>query len=176
MTKRSFTPLLVTFTGIFSFITIAIIVHLAAIAQTTEVPPTATLPQEWPPRTETEWCDELAPIFHAQSGDKPGEGLWDNTRCDLYTDTYAYEVDRAPKWAEALGQATRYAIALHRKPAVIILADLPGDEEHVHRCETVLSYWKVPMSVVNINRDYLLGRLSREEKNLYPDLRIPRED
>jgi hypothetical protein len=160
-------------TGFLSALVVSTI-FLLTVTTAAEFPVTES--RVWPPRTETEWCDELAPIFKAKSGDNPGEGLWDNTRCDLYTDTYAFEVDRAPKYAEALGQATRYAIALHRKPAIILLADLPQDERYVYRCESICAYWKVPLSVVNINRDYLLGRLERGEKLLYPDLRIPPED
>ena len=41
-------------------------------------------------------------------------------RCDILTDKYAIEVDRAPKWHEAIGQATHYSITLKRKPCIAL--------------------------------------------------------
>lgn len=41
-------------------------------------------------------------------------------RCDILTDKYAIEVDRAPKWHEAIGQAVHYAIMLKRKPCIAL--------------------------------------------------------
>lgn len=41
-------------------------------------------------------------------------------RCDILTDKYAIEIDRASKWHEAVGQAAHYSVALNRKPCVAI--------------------------------------------------------
>lgn len=41
-------------------------------------------------------------------------------RCDILTDKYAIEIDRASKWYEAVGQVAHYSVALNRKPCVAI--------------------------------------------------------
>lgn len=41
-------------------------------------------------------------------------------RCDILTDKYAIEVDRASKWHEAIGQAVHYSITLKRKPCIAL--------------------------------------------------------
>jgi len=64
--------------------------------------------------------------------------LWDKTRCDLLTNDYAYEVDYAPKWAEAIGQAQWYSIVTGKKPGVILILDnLEDDRRHILRCQAV---------------------------------------
>lgn len=41
-------------------------------------------------------------------------------RCDILTDKYTIEVDRASKWHEAIGQAVHYSITLKRKPCIAL--------------------------------------------------------
>ncbi len=41
-------------------------------------------------------------------------------RCDILTDKYAIEVDRASKRHEAIGQAVHYSITLKRKPCIAL--------------------------------------------------------
>lgn len=41
-------------------------------------------------------------------------------RCDILTDKYAIEIDRASKWHEAIGQAVHYSITLKRKPCIAL--------------------------------------------------------
>lgn len=84
--------------------------------------------------SEREACQRLAEKFHAQVEVE----LWDRSRCDLVTEKEAIEVDWAAKWAEAIGQASYYAILLDRQPAVMLLIkDWETDSRHVFRCLVV---------------------------------------
>lgn len=47
--------------------------------------------------------------------------LYDNTRVDCITQTYAVEFDFTKKWAECFGQATHYADLTNKKPAYLLL-------------------------------------------------------
>lgn len=84
-------------------------------------------------------CQRLAPKYHAATEVR----LWDATRIDLLSDQYAIEVDYAPKWAEAIGQALYYAsqrrLAGHDQRPAIILLTRPGRNEarYIYRCQVV---------------------------------------
>lgn len=84
--------------------------------------------------TELEECRRLAPKYEAQVE----VTLWDSTRCDLVTATHAIEVDWAPKWAEAVGQALYYAELTGLKPGIVLLVrDIASEAKYVYRCQTV---------------------------------------
>ena len=64
--------------------------------------------------------------------------LPDDSRVDLLSDTHAIEVDWAPKWAEAVGQAIHYSLLADKKPAVILLLRDPATEwRHLVRAAQV---------------------------------------
>jgi hypothetical protein len=46
--------------------------------------------------------------------------LDDGTRVDCLTETHAWEVDRAHKWAEAIGQALHYAHMTERRAGILL--------------------------------------------------------
>lgn len=86
--------------------------------------------------TENQQMAQLAKMYGAWEGDK--EPLWDKTRCDLFTDSEAIEVDWAPKWAEAIGQSSYYGIVTNKRPAIILLVkDMDKEKQFVYRCQTV---------------------------------------
>jgi len=104
--------------------------------------------------TENQQMKQLARMYNAREGDK--EPLWDKTRCDLFTETEAIEVDWAPKWAEAIGQSTYYAFATNKRPTIILLVkDMDKEKQFVYRCQTVcvrlgikLHVQKVPLPAI----------------------------
>lgn len=64
--------------------------------------------------------------------------LFDGTRVDMLSFDYAYEVDFAAKWAEAVGQALWYAIVTGRRPAIVLLVRPGGlDDRYLYRCLAV---------------------------------------
>jgi len=63
--------------------------------------------------------------------------LPDGARVDCLTAAYAVEVEYAPKWAEAIGQALYYASKTGRKPGVVVIVSHQKDERFLKRLRTV---------------------------------------
>lgn len=64
--------------------------------------------------------------------------LWDKSRVDLLSDTYAIEADWAYKWSEGVGQALYYSIVTDRKPGLLLLTkDASEDARFIYRAQTV---------------------------------------
>lgn len=83
--------------------------------------------------------------------------LWDSTRCDIVWSNIAYEVDYAPKWAEAIGQSLYYADVLNMKPGIILLVkDLRKEKQFIYRCQTVCNKRGIILSIVE-TKDVILG-------------------
>lgn len=74
----------------------------------------------------------------------------DGTRCDLVSDTYAIEVDYAPKWPQSIGQATLYSIWTRRTAAVLILSRGEVDKLHLLRCRMVCDRLRIRMFVERV--------------------------
>lgn len=107
-----------------------------------------------PATSELDEARRLAPKYDA----KVEVRLWDNTRVDLLSDTYAIEVDWAAdsKWAEAIGQALYYAELTHRKPAVLLLKRKDTDR-FVYRAQTVCARLGIPCFVEPVSESGLLN-------------------
>lgn len=71
--------------------------------------------------------------FCAGVGGKMEETLRDRTRVDCLTPTYAWEVNFAPKWAEAIGQSLHYAKMTGRRPGIVLIIETPGDLKYIER-------------------------------------------
>ncbi|KAB0665625.1 hypothetical protein F6V25_07845 [Oryzomonas japonica] len=57
----------------------------------------------------------------------------DGTRADCVTDDYAVEIDFAPKWAEALGQALHYADQTGKRPGILLIIEREKDWRYYWR-------------------------------------------
>jgi len=97
--------------------------------------------------------------LHAQGGAQPSEADYvrringyfqgetevtvEGGRADIVTDTYAIEVEWAPKWKHAIGQALWYALQTNRRPGIVLLPR-PGagrkDYRHLIRLQSTLDY------------------------------------
>ena len=75
------------------------------------------------------WCEK--------QGGELEHRLPDKTRVDCLTGGYAVEVEYAPKWAEAIGQALYYARKTGRKPAVLVIVRDKDDERFLKRLRSV---------------------------------------
>lgn len=74
---------------------------------------------------ETRWTEHLA----ARIGGEAEVVLMDGSRVDILRMGWAVEVDRAARWAEAIGQSLYYAELTGREPAVILLVADPAGEK-----------------------------------------------
>jgi hypothetical protein len=59
--------------------------------------------------------------------------LFDGTRVDIVTDTFAIEVDFASKWAESIGQALYYGDMLNKKPGILLVVNGKLEDRFVAR-------------------------------------------
>lgn len=63
--------------------------------------------------------------------------LPDRTRVDCLTLTHAVEVDFAPKWAEAIGQALYYSFATGKRPGILLIMEGRDDGRFLDRLMAV---------------------------------------
>lgn len=91
-------------------------------------------------------ADHAAPWCALQGG-QIEHVLPDRTRVDCLTDTHAIEVDFAPKWAEAIGQALYYAAATGKRPGVLLLLRSPADARHLRRFAQAVQAWQLPVDL-----------------------------
>lgn len=88
--------------------------------------------------TECEWARRIAKALHRNELPVIVEQrLSDGTRIDLSLSSTAVEMDWAPKWAEAIGQALYYGIRSQKKSCCLLLVESACDEVHVKRCRLV---------------------------------------
>jgi len=84
--------------------------------------------------TEREACERLAP----QMNGKTEVLMPDETRCDILTESTAWEVDWADKWAEGVGQALLYSIWTGKDPGLLLLVkDWRKEKVHILRAKMV---------------------------------------
>jgi len=73
--------------------------------------------------------------------------LWDNTRVDLLSAEYAWEVDRPVKWSEAIGQALYYSLVTGKKPGIILLQSDPAEARFIYRCQAVCAKYDIRLEI-----------------------------
>ena len=89
---------------------------------------------------QAEWCEEMKGQTEVILDDK--------TRVDCITETNAVEVDFAPKWAEAIGQALYYSAKTGKKAGVLIIMENPvKDVKYVNRILKVINHYHLKMNV-----------------------------
>jgi hypothetical protein len=69
--------------------------------------------------------------------------LPDRSRVDCLTDTHAVEVDFAPKWAEAIGQALFYSLMTGRRPGVLLIIERQPDKKYLKRLNMVAEKYNI---------------------------------
>jgi len=70
-----------------------------------------------------------------------------NGRVDLVTDEFAIEIEKAPKWKEAIGQCLWYALNTNKKPAIILLIEDKSHYKYLIQLETTLNYGNLNESI-----------------------------
>ena len=89
---------------------------------------------------QAEWCEEMKGQTEVILDDK--------TRVDCITETNAVEVDFAPKWAEAIGQALYYSAKTGKKAGILIIMENPAkDAKYVNRILKVINHYHLKMNV-----------------------------
>lgn len=100
------------------FFAFALLLPLALLAEVQTI--SVILPDGIEKPRESHWRDALAAHFSKAEEDVKTEVVLRGGRCDIVTEKYAIEVDRANKWHEAIGQAAHYALYLKKKPCIAL--------------------------------------------------------
>lgn len=61
-------------------------------------------------------------------------------RIDLLTETHAFEIEWAPKWKEAIGQALWYALQTNKQPGIILILKEKGEYKYFVQLNSALQY------------------------------------
>lgn len=61
-------------------------------------------------------------------------------RADLVTDEYAIEIEWAPKWKEAIGQALWYALNTNKKPGIILILENQDQYKYFIQLNSALDF------------------------------------
>ena len=101
-----------------------------------------------PSDRETEWSKWIA---HQMNGEAEARTFC-GARCDVLTDTHAWEVEWVAKYKEAPGQALLYASLFNKKPGIILLSKrLPKDDVYYLRCAVICEKAKIDLQVIEVD-------------------------
>jgi len=97
---------------------------------------------------ETEWSGWLAQRWTAIAEARTP----DNSRVDVLTESYAWEVEWAEKWQQSIGQALYYQAATGRRGGVILLMGRKGDNKTEYlRCLVACREAGLRLVAVNVH-------------------------
>ncbi len=71
--------------------------------------------------------------------------LPDRTRCDCLTQTHAVEVDFAPKFYEAIGQALYYSLQTGKKGGIVLIVENKSDYKYWLRLNSTIEHFHLPI-------------------------------
>lgn len=74
------------------------------------------------------------------------------SRADCLTTNYAVEVERAPKWHEAVGQALDYAQQTGKKPAILMIIERERDWKYWNRLKPLAHTHNIRMWYITPRR------------------------
>lgn len=100
------------------------------------------------------WCEA--------EGGKTEFVLPDRARVDCLTLTHAVEVDFAPKWAEAVGQALYYSIATGKSPGILLIMEGRDDGRFLKRLLAVtdvtgITVWVTTQDDLSVKKAVSMG-------------------
>ena len=101
-----------------------------------------------PTDRETDWSKWLAQQMHGEAEARTFCGA----RCDILTDTHAWEVEWMRKYNQAPGQALLYASLFNKKPGIILLSkNEERDSIYYLRCAVICQRAEIDLQVVETN-------------------------
>jgi hypothetical protein len=103
--------------------------------------------------------DDFVRYLQQQLGGEIEVTLPDRTRVDLLTRNHAFEVDRARKWPQAIGQSLHYARMTDRRPAIVLLSRAEDGGRYFRRIVGVIESFELPILLMLLDVETL--RLSR---------------
>ena len=93
------------------------------------------------------WYAEKAQQMH---GGEIEVRIFDGSRVDLLTDTYAFEIEKSHKWREAIGKSLHHALLTGRKAGIILAMEKKTAPQHLKSLEAVIEAYELPIEVFEI--------------------------
>lgn len=78
--------------------------------------------------------------------------LPNGSRADCLTTNYSVEVERAPKWHEAVGQALDYSQQTGKKPAILVIIERESDWKYWNRLKPLAQKHNIRMWYITPRR------------------------
>ncbi len=101
-------------------------------------------------RNENYYSSQLA----RRVGGKTEVRLFDGSRIDVLGPKYAWEVEWAPKWKEAIGQSLYYSAVSERPPAILLLVrETKTDTVYILRCLVVCHKYNIHLEILKVPED-----------------------
>lgn len=103
-----------------------------------------------PSDRETEWSKWLAEKMNGEAEARTFCGA----RCDVLTETHAWEVEWMKKYNQAPGQALLYAALFNKKPGIILLSrNDERDPIYYLRCAVICKSAGIDLQVVETDNE-----------------------
>ncbi len=83
-----------------------------------------------------EWCKGQSEVI-----------MPDGSRADCVTDTHAYEVEKARKFKDAIGQSLHYARHTGLKPGIVLIIEKDSDYRYAFELSETLRRWDLDIDV-----------------------------
>lgn len=87
--------------------------------------------------------------------------LPDGSRCDIVTEEYAIEVEKAANWHESLGQSLNYAFQSNKKAGILLI--IHGESDSL-KLMSLITHYQLSISVWTIHSETLEVKKSRIEE------------
>jgi len=86
-------------------------------------------------QTEAQYSDYIQSLIGGER-----EVSFPSGRVDLMTKDYAFEIERAAKWKDSIGQSLWYALNANRKPGIILLLRSESEFKYAQQLNSALQY------------------------------------
>ena len=76
--------------------------------------------------------------------------LDDGTRCDLLTETHAFEIEHARNWKEAIGQSLHYAHVTGRNAGIVLVMHSDKAQGYLEQLKAIVTAYELPIEVIEL--------------------------
>jgi len=94
-------------------------------------------------QTEAQYSDYIQGLIGCQREVSEPSG-----RVDLMTKEYAFEIERAAKWKDAIEHSIWYGLQTNKKPGIILLLKSESEYKYAQQLNSALQYAGLDSSIV----------------------------
>jgi len=110
-------------------------------------------------QTEAQYSDYIQSLIGGQREVSVPSG-----RVDLMTKEYAFEIERAAKWKDSIGQSLWYELNTNKKPGIILLLKSDSEFKYAQQLNSALQYAGLDSSIVVFLYPYDFQKIIDEKR------------